>query len=191
MFIMKIGISGSEGSFSEQAAQYWIEKNGLKSYEIKYLVTFEPLFEALDSGAVEVGICPVFNSTMGLVKPAMQALARHHSEIEDFFDIDIAMCLLAQKGTKKDSIDTIVSQQPALDQCPAYIAREFPNVRIVAIEDTAKSAADVAAGIYGEYAAAIAPKACAALYGLEMLEEGINDLKRNYTSFLAVRRHRI
>jgi prephenate dehydratase len=128
---------------------------------------------------------------MGLVKPAMQALARHHSEIEDFFDIDIAMCLLAQNGVGKDTIDTIVSQQPALDQCPAYIAREFPHARIVATEDTAKSAADVAQGVYGKNAAAIAPKACADLYSLTLLEEGINDLKRNYTSFLAVRRHRI
>ncbi len=188
---MKIGISGSRGSFSEQAAQHWAEKNGLKSYDIEYLVTFEPLFEALDSGAVEVGICPVFNSTMGLVKPAMQALARHHSEIEDFFDIDIAMCLLTHRGITKDVIDTIVSQQPALDQCPSYIAREFPHARIIATEDTAKSAADVAAGVYGKNAAAIAPKACAELYDLALLEEGINDLKRNFTSFLAVRRHRI
>jgi prephenate dehydratase len=188
---MKIGISGSRGSFSEQAAQYWIDKNGLKQCEIEYLVTFEPLFEALDLDVVEVGICPVFNSTMGLVKPAMQALARHHSEIEDFFDIDIAMCLLAQAGVTKESIDTIVSQQPALDQCPAYIAREFPHARIIATEDTAKSAADVASGIYGPHAAAIAPKTCAELYKLNLLEEGINDLKRNYTSFLAIRKHRV
>lgn len=187
---MIIGISGSEGSFSEQAARYWIEKNGLKSCEIRYLITFEPLFDALDSGEVEVGICPVFNSTMGLVKPAMQALARHHSEIEDFFDIDIAMCLLAQKGTRKDDIVTIVSQQPALDQCPAYIAREFATAKVIASEDTAKAAADVAAGIYGVHAAAIAPKACAELYGLTLLEEGINDLKRNFTSFLAIRKTR-
>lgn len=185
---MIVGISGSRGSFSEQAAQHWIEKNGLKQAEIRYLVTFEPLFNALDEGGVEVGIFPVFNSTMGLVKPAMQALARHHSEIEDFFDIDIAMCLLVQKGVKKENIDSIVSQQPALDQCPAYIAREFPHAKIVAIEDTAKSASDVASGIYGPYAASIAPKACAQLYGLDLLEEGINDLKRNYTSFLAVRK---
>lgn len=188
---MKIGISGSRGSFSEQAAQYWIEKNGLKSCEIEYLVTFDPLFKALDSSTVEVGIFPVFNSTMGLVKPAMQALARHHSEIEDFFDIDIAMCLLVQPGTSRDVIDTIVSQQPALDQCPAYIAREFPHARIIATEDTAKSAADVASGVYGPHAAAIAPRACAELYSLDLLEEGINDLKRNYTSFLVVRKQRI
>ncbi len=187
---MIIGISGSRGSFSEQAAYHWIEKNGLKSCEIKYLVTFDPLFDALDSGAVEVGICPVFNSTMGLVKPAMHALARHHSEIEDFFDIDIAMCLLVQHGTKKEDVEVIASQQPALDQCPAYIAREFPNAKVIATEDTAKSAADVAAGVYGPHAAAIAPKACAELYDLVLLEEGINDLKRNFTSFLAIRKNR-
>lgn len=187
---MIIGISGSRGSFSEQAAQFWIDKNGLKQAEIKYLVTFEPLFAALDLGEVEVGVFPVFNSTMGLVKPAMQSLARHHAEIEDFFDIDIAMCLLTQKGVSKDSIDTVVSQQPALDQCPAYIAREFPHARIVAIEDTAKAASDVASGVYGQHAAAIAPKTCAALYSLDLLEEGINDLKRNFTSFLAVRKTR-
>ncbi|MFM2414562.1 MAG: hypothetical protein RI911_255, partial [Candidatus Parcubacteria bacterium] len=169
---MIIGISGSRGSFSEQAAQFWIEKNGLKEGEIRYLVTFEPLFAALETGDVEVGIFPVFNSTMGLVKPAMQELARHHSEIEDFFDIDIAMCLLAQRGVRKESVAVIVSQQPALDQCPAYIAREFPQAKIIATEDTAKSAADVASGLYGTNAAAIAPKACAALYNLDLLEEG-------------------
>jgi prephenate dehydratase len=185
---MIIGISGSRGSFSEAAAQQWMTKNGLNDSDISYLVSFEPLFEALDSGVVEVGIFPVFNSTMGLVKPAMHALARHHAEIEDFFDIDVVQCLLVQKGTERGAITTIVSQQPALDQCPQYIQREFPGVQLLASEDTAQAAANLAAGKYTLSTAAIAPKSCAEIYGLVLLEEGVQDLKHNFTSFLAVRK---
>jgi prephenate dehydratase len=183
---MNIGVSGSKGSFSEQAAEQWIKNNGLTGANIVYLVSFEPLFDALDAGSIDLGIFPVFNSTMGLVKPAMHALAHHHAEIEGFFDVDVVQCLLSLPGVTKDQINTIVSQQPALDQCPEYISREFPNAKIVPSEDTAKAAADVAAGKYSKTTAAIGPKSCARLYGLELLEEGVQDLKHNYTSFLAV-----
>lgn len=184
---MKIGIPGTAGSFSEQAALQYIQTTQHKDVEIVFLLSFDQTFTSLSSHEIDLAVVPVYNSTMGLVRPAMEELAKHKCGIVDFFDMDITQCLLAQHGTTKDMITTIVSQQPALNQCPQYLQTEFPNAQIIQYVDTAQAAHDVAQGKFGKNAAAIASSRCASLYNLATVDEGIQDLKKNVTSFLVVR----
>jgi prephenate dehydratase len=55
-------------------------------------------------------------------------------------------------------------------------------------EDTAQAAKDLGSGKLDVSVAVIAPKRCAELYGLEILEESIQDLKFNFTAFIAGRK---
>lgn len=183
---MKIGIPGTAGSFSQQAAQLYSDKHNLNT-SIEFLLSFEPTFQALVNKEIDLAIVPVYNSTMGLVRPAMEALAAYSCSIIEIFDMDIAQCLLAQHGVTKSMITTIVSQQPALNQCPQYLKNDFPNAQIIQYIDTAQAAHDVAQGKFGPYAAAIASAQCAQLYDLDLVEEGVQDLKKNVTSFLAIK----
>jgi len=65
-----------------------------------------------------------------------------------------------------------------------YLKRIWGEADIKPYADTAKAAADLATGVLPDTTAVIAPRGCASLYGLEILEESIQDLKFNYTVFV-------
>jgi chorismate mutase/prephenate dehydratase len=92
-------------------------------------------------------------------------------------------CLLARPETAREDIREIVSHEQALAQCAEYIAK-LPNVKATPFANTAKAAAyvkDAPAGV-----AAIANRDCAALYGLSLLDEDIQDNGNNYTRFICI-----
>lgn len=180
-----IGISGARGSFSEEAARTYAHKIGLKSHKLAYLVSVENVLQALEDGAVTLGVFPIENSNGGIVIEAVHAMSKHNFHIKKLFEIDIHMNLLVKKGTKPQQIRKIVSHDQALKQCRFYLKRRWPKVRIEEYPDTAKAAADLATGVLPPSVAVIASRAAAKVYKLELLEESIQDLKFNFTSFIA------
>ena len=86
---------------------------------------------------------------------------------------------------KESEITTITSHEQALKQCRAYILREWPDAKIEEYEDTAKAAEDLAAGKLPSTTAVIASAAAAKLHKLKILGKSIQDLKANYTTFIA------
>lgn len=180
-----IGVSGVHGSFSEEAARAYAHKAGLKHYKISYLTTVENVLAALEAGDIAVGIFPIQNSTMGLVAEAAHAMAKHQFHIKKIFEIIIHQNLLVKKGVKAEKITKIVSQDPALRQCTMYLKRVWPKTKLGNYEDTAKAAEDLAKGKLPPTTAVIASRAAATLNKLDILEESIQDLKFNYTSFIA------
>jgi prephenate dehydratase len=180
----KIGVSGNVGSFSEEAANYYCQKNGIKDYELAYLISVDKVLSALDSGEVDKGVFPIENSNGGIVIEAVQAMSRYIFQIENMFEIDVRQCLLAKPGVKPSEIKAICSHQQALKQCRMYLKRRWPETDLKEYSDTAEAAKDLGAGVLPSDTAVIAPAGCAALYGLELLEEGIQDLKFNFTTFI-------
>ena len=78
----------------------------------------------------------------------------------------------------------------ALKQCRMYLRRRWPSVHLEEYRDTAAAAEDLAKGILPEerHSAIIASRGAAELHGLDVLDESIQDLKFNYTSFIAAER---
>jgi prephenate dehydratase len=111
-------------------------------------------------------------------------MARHTFKIEKMFEIDIKMNLLVRKGATASKINNITSHQQALRQCRMYLKRKWPDAELEEYSDTASAAKDLAEGVLPETTAVIAPKVCAEIYGLDLLEEGIQDLKFNFTNFI-------
>jgi prephenate dehydratase len=181
---MNIGISGAQGSFSEEAAMTYVKSEGITDYHIHYLVSADNVLKALTSGAVDKGIFPIENSNGGIVIEAVHAMAAYVFAIEKMFEIDVHHNLLVKKGVTADHIKTITSHDQALKQCRMYLKRKWHGVEVVEYPDTAKAAADIASGALPDTTAAIAPRRAAELYNLDILEESIQDLKFNYTSFV-------
>jgi len=181
-----IGVSGDKGSFSEEAAEYYCYKNDISEYEIKYLISVENVLTALDKEEITLGIFPIENSNGGIVIEAVHAMSKHNFNIAKMFEIDIKHNLIVKPGTKKEDIKKIASHDQALKQCKMYLKRVWPQAEIIQWDDTAKAVKDVAEGTLGPDTAAIAAKGAAKLYGMEIMEEGIQDLKFNFTTFLAV-----
>lgn len=186
---MNIGIAGEKGSFSEEAARSYCEKfNCTTEMELKYLVSVENVLTELENGAIDMGIFPIENSNGGVVIESVHAMAHHVFEIERMFEIDVRHNLLVKPGTKASDIRTITSHDQALKQCRMYLKRTWPSVELKEYADTAVAAKDLGEGTLSDETAVIAPAICADLYGLEILEEGIQDLKFNYTVFIAARK---
>ena len=183
---MRIAVSGAHGSFSEEAGKEYCRVHGIENPELVYLVTAENVLAAVEDGVVDRGIVPIENSTGGVVIEAIYALAKHIVHIEKMFEIVVKQNLLVFPGTTREEITTITSHDQAIKQCRMYLKRMFPTADIAEYPDTAQAAKDLGKGILPKNTAIIAPKACATLYGLEVMEENINDLKFNVTNFLVV-----
>lgn len=185
---MKIGVMGAKGSFSEKAGEDYIAQHFIENAEIVPLVSAEAVLTAVEAGEIDRGIFPIENSNGGIVIEAVHAMAKHRFGIERMFEIDVHHMLLVRPGTTASSVTTVSSHDQALKQCRMYLKRAWPDAEIVPYADTAKAAEDLAGGVLSEATAVIAPRRCAELYGLEILEESIQDLKFNYTTFVVARK---
>lgn len=183
---MRIAVSGAHGSFSEEAGKEYARVSGIADVELLYLVTAENVIAAVEAGAVDRGIVPIENSTGGVVIEAIHALARHIVNIEKLFEIVVKQNLLASPGTTREDITTITSHDQAIKQCRMYLKRTFPHADVKEYPDTAQAAKDLGEGVLPKTTAIIAPLSCAKLYGLDVLEENINDLKFNVTNFMVL-----
>jgi len=186
---MKIGIMGAVGSFSEQAAeQYQRDFLDSSSIEIAPLVNADGVLSAVSEGRIDIGIFPIENSNGGIVLEAVHAMAKYTFAIERMFELDVHHMLLVRPGTEPADVTTITSHDQALKQCRMYLRRHWPNAAIEVYEDTAKAAEDLATGTLTDTTAVIAPRRCARIYGLDILEQSIQDLKFNYTTFVVAKR---
>jgi len=84
-------------------------------------------------------------------------------------------------------VTEIHSHQQALRQCKDYLSEHFWTRPLIEEDDTAEAARRLSEGKLPKTAGVIANKACADLYGLEILQDSIHDLKHNLTLFLGIK----
>ncbi len=183
MNIVKLGVSGDEGSFSEEAALLYAKKARLK-VKLVYLIDMEGVLSALSKDEISLGIIPVINSKCGLVKPAFEAMGRHLFKLVDELALDIQHYLLAQPGVPLNKIKTVVSHPQGLMQCAYYLNHQLPNCMQIEWIDTAKAARDLSQGILPDNTAVIAPQRCSELYRLNVLAQNIQGHEINRTCFM-------
>lgn len=183
---MKIGFMGAVGSFSEQATNKYCFDNKIKDVSFHPLVTGDAVLSAVTSGQIDKGILPIENSNGGVVIEVVHAMSSYVFKVENMFEFDVHHTLLVYPGVVASQIDTIASHDQALRQCRMYLKRIWRDAEIEPYKDTAKAAEDLSKGVLDKQTAVIAPYVCSSLYGLDILEESIQDLKFNYTTFLVV-----
>ena len=96
----------------------------------------------------------------------------------------ISHCLLAKPGTKPEDIKVIYSHQQAIDQCANFLSK-LSGVEVRACSNTALAAKNVSQSEDNSIAA-ISSRACAELYGLQILAETIQDTGANRTRFICI-----
>lgn len=185
--MIKIGIQGDQGSFSEQAAYLFIEKHQIHDYEILYLINSENVLSKISNKEIDFGIFAMQNAQGGLVIESVNALATHLCNIVDMFEVMINQNLLAMPGVTAKEIKSIHSHRQAIRQCKRFLADHFWGIHLIEENDTAESAKKLSQAHLPKTAAVIANERCAEIYGLEILQKNIHDLKNNYTLFLAVK----
>ena len=95
--------------------------------------------------------------------------------------------LLAVPGSAIGDIREIFTHEQALAQCAGYLEK-MNGVKVTRCENTAM-AAQIVAQSGRRDVAAIASRACAEIYGLNVLEGDIQDHGNNYTRFICISRN--
>ncbi len=179
---LKVAIQGYEGSFHEAAAHRFFGK----TTEVLPCPTFRLLVQhAANPAVADAGIMAIENSIAGSILPNYQLLHNSSLMIVGEVYLPIKQQLLANPGVTLADIREVHSHPMAILQCTDYLDKR--NWKLVETEDTALSARHIAQH-RSKHIAAIAGKAAATRYGLEVLAPNIQTQKDNYTRFLALRR---
>ena len=130
------------------------------------------------------GILPIENSAAGSVAAVYDLMLKHKFHIVRALRLKIDHVLLAPEGVKLEDIREVTSHPHALAQCKDFFKRN-PQIKQAAGLNTALAAKEVAASGRRDLAV-IASRACAELYGLRVVAEGIQDAAFNYTRFICI-----
>lgn len=187
-----IGIQGGKGSFNEEAIQYYLQRNNITSFEIKYLHTSENVLKALHEGDIDQGQFAIHNSIGGIVGESVHAMAKYKFQIVEEFAIKIAHALMIRKDATLHDITTIMTHPQVLAQCKNTLSQKYPNLRQISGEgeliDHALVAKQLSEKNLPKEVAVMGSKVLAEIYDLTIVETDLQDLKENYTSFLLVER---
>lgn len=181
---MKVAFQGVRGAYSEEAAL-----KALAGAEPAGFPYSEQVVEAVEAGHAERGILPLENSIAGPVGGNVDLFLKHEIFITQEVYLPIEHCLLAKPGTKLSDVWTVYSHPIALAQCRDFINKH--GLKALPEYDTAGAAEMISTqGREGE--AAIAPRGCATVYGLEVLQENVQSVRDNITRFAVfVRRDKV
>lgn len=180
---VRVAYQGVPGSYNEDAA--------LKAYpncETVPCDEFEDAFKAVELWLVDKAVLPIENSVGGSIHRNYDLLLRHRLHIVGEVQIDVNHCLLGLPGVRKKDLKRVLSHPQALDQCQKALSK-LGLVRI-SVEDTA-GAAQIVASERARDIGAVASARAAAIYGLNVLEERIQDDADNVTRFMILAREPI
>ena len=182
MLMKKVAIQGYKGCFHEQAARCFYAQSGFVP-DIVECDTFEDLYKSMDEGLADAAVMAIENTLSGGLVLNFELLKKYDRKIKGEVYLRIQQNLMALPGQKIEDIKEVRTHYMAINQTRRFFQTECPWIKLVESEDTAKSAALIAQeGLAG--VGAIGSSLAAELYGLEILREGIETNKQNFTRFL-------
>lgn len=187
-----IGIQGGKGSFNEEACIEHCQEKGIKEYEIKYLYTSKRVLQALHDGEIDYGQVAMQNAIGGTVRETVAALAEYQCHIFEEFEFLVSHCLMIHPKAKKKDIAQIISHPQALAQCHATLMHKYPELKQLSgkgnLVDQATAAKALHSGKIKKDTAVLAAGICAEYYDLKIIDERLQDMKMNFTTFLWLKR---
>lgn len=179
--MIRVTIQGVEGCFHDAAAREYFAGHDVETIPCE---TFQDMFETLQADASLVGIVAIENTIAGSLLQNHELLRQSSLRVIGEHRMHISHTLCALPGQTIENLYEANSHPMALMQCEQWL-RRHPNLRMIEKFDTAGAAREIAEkGIMGH--AAVCGKYAAERYGLEVLAEGIETNKRNFTRFLIV-----
>lgn len=177
----KIAIQGEIGSFHDVASHCYFKGEDI---ELICCDTFEQVFEEMKKDSNVIALVAIENTIAGSLLHNYDLLRESGAQIIGEHKLRISHSLMCLPDEGWDDITEVNSHPVALMQCRDFL-KKHPKMKIVETDDTAGSAKNIKEkGLKGH--AAICSKAAAAIYGMKVLEEGIETNKHNFTRFLVL-----
>lgn len=175
----RVAIQGVPGCYHDAAARGYFADTEVVPVPCD---TFPALFEAMAADASLLGIAAIENTIAGSLLANHELLRQSNATIVGEYKMRISHVIAALPGQTIDELQEVNSHPMALLQCEQYL-RRHPNLKVIEKFDTAGSAMEIASGSLAGHAA-ICGEYAAELYGLNILDRGIETNKRNFTRFL-------
>ena len=178
-----IAFQGAPGAYSDLACHQVYPD--MRSLPCK---TFTDAFAAVAEGRAHFAMIPIENSVAGRVADIHQLLPESHLRIVAEHYQPVHHQLLACKGAQAAGLKIVRSHVHALSQCRNVIQRL--SLDAVVHADTAGAAAEIAK-LGDPSVAAIASGLAAEIYGLDVIEAGVEDEAHNTTRFVVLAKQAI
>ena len=177
----RVAIQGVYGAFHEIAARNYFVGEEI---DIVPCDTFKDLFRAMKNDDELLGIIAIENTIAGSLLQNHNLLRESGCLIIGEHKLRIEHQLAVLPGQKLEDIREVHSHPIALMQCEDFL-EAHRQLQAVESDDTALSAKEIAENkLTGR--AAICSRLAAEKYGLEIIAEGIETNKRNFTRFLII-----
>jgi prephenate dehydratase len=185
---MRVAYQGEPGAYSEKATR---ELLGQQVVAVGH-PHFEACFRAVASRECDYACLPIENSLGGSIHENYDLMLRYDLTIVAEHEFRVHHCLLVKHGVKREEIIYVISHPQALAQCDNYL--RGLGMTPIAMYDTAGSAKLISVGgplpekCTPENTAAIASDLAGRTYGLNCLDQAIEDDDTNFTRFLLLSR---
>jgi prephenate dehydratase len=176
---VRLAYQGEPGAYSEAAALQY----GGPQVETLPCKSFDDVFEAVVKKKATHGVVPLENSIGGTIHRNYDLLLAHELPITGEVELDVVHCLQALPGTAIADVKVVYSHPQALAQCERYL--KDLGVEVEAVYDTA-GGAKLVAEEKRKGAAALASRRAAEVFGLEVLQEAVQDFEFNITRFAII-----
>ncbi len=169
---------GPEGTYSQLAAQ----KHFGRETEQVFSESIEEVFKIVESQRAQHGVVPVENSTEGGVSNTLHCLVTTPLSIVGEITLRVSHALLGQTNNIK-SVKSVLGHEQALAQCRQWLDRHLPGLPRLGVSSNAEAARQAS---LDSDCAAVASKEAAQVYGLEIINQAIEDETNNSTRFLVI-----
>ena len=181
----RVVFQGAEGAYSQMAMLKYFGED-VDSFHVD---TFRDAMCAIEEGSADFAVLPIENSTAGIVSEIYDLLVEFENYIVGEQIIKIEHCLLGVPGTDIDQIRTVYSHPQSLMQSARYL-NVHENWKQISMQNNAFAARKVIEDLDLSQAA-IASEQAAKIYGLDILERGVNQSTDNSTRFIIVTNQKI
>ena len=175
----RIAIQGYIGSFHDIAAHQYF---GNQQIQLICCSTFEQVFENIRRDPTAIGMLAIENTIAGSLLHNYELLRDSETTSVGEHKLRITHSLCCLPDDDWNTINEVHSHPVALMQCRGFLANH-PDMKAVEAHDTAGAAKYIAQHQCRGWAA-ICNTAAAKIYGMKVLQEGIEDNKHNFTRFL-------
>ena len=177
----RIAIQGERGSFHDAASHCYFEDEEI---ELICCNTFEEVFEEMKKDSNVIGMIAIENTIAGSLLRNYELLRDSGMQIVGEHKLRISHSIMCLPDEDWSDIKEVNSHPVALMQCREFL-KKHPDLKVVEADDTAGAAKTISTKLMKGHAA-ICSKVAAPLYGMKILEEGIETNKHNFTRFLVL-----
>ena len=179
--MIRVAIQGIEGSFHDIAAHRYFTEEPV---QLVCCDTFEDVFRQMHADPDVVALVAIENTIAGSLLHNYELLRESGATIVGEHKLRISHSIMCLPEEDWADVTEVNSHPVALMQCRDFLS-QHKGLKVVEVADTAGAAADISRQHLLHHAA-ICHKDAARIYGMKVLQEGIETNKHNFTRFLVL-----